>query len=292
MSEIKPDITIIGAGALGTNLALALFANGYSVAGVFNRTEEKAHEIALQVDARHFGTFPDEENQLGKVIFICVPDDQLKNTADRLVSILNTPSDKYFVHCSGAKSAAEIETLRSVGASIASFHPLQTFLKNLNPDSFRQVNIGLQGDEALVGELEKIAKSIGALPFKVSETEKLRLHIAAVFACNYMVSIAGASKMVLGESGNENNAFEKLFPLMEQTLKNIEHYGPENTLSGPIKRGDVETLRKHLESLGDRTDLRDLYQALGLFTVNHFTESGSGNEEIIREMIRLMKHDF
>ncbi len=291
MPEIKPDIAIIGAGALGTNLALALSEHGYAVKGIFNRTEGKAQEVARLVNADHYGLNPKKSGEIGQIIFLCVPDDHLKNIAHHLVSTIKNLRGKYFVHCSGAKSANEIEEFKSVGASVASFHPLQTFLKDPKPDAFKSVNISLQGDEQVIEELSKIALSLNAQSFKVSEKDKILLHIAAVFACNYMVSIDMAAKMILSGSENPKNiTLDKLFPLMEQTLNNIENYGPENSLSGPIKRGDAETIRKHLQNMGENEDLISLYQSLGLFTLNQFIDTGMYKNENLQEIIRLFKN--
>ncbi len=225
MSDNKPDITIIGAGALGTNLALALSEHEYTVKGIYNRTEGKAREAARLVKAVHSGIYPENAEELGHIIFLCVPDDQLRATAHNLVSSFMKLGGKNFVHCSGAKSANEIKELKTAGASIAAFHPLQTFLKDPEPEAFRNVNISLQGDQQVVDELNKIALSLSSKPFQVSEKDKLLLHIAAVFACNYMVTIEMAAKIILSGSENPKNiTLDKLFPLMEQTLKNIENY--------------------------------------------------------------------
>ncbi|HKI44445.1 MAG TPA: DUF2520 domain-containing protein, partial [Balneolales bacterium] len=146
-----------------------------------------------------------------------------------------------------------------------------------DPEIFREIWISLQGDKDLLKLLERFAVSLGAKTVRVTAVEKQQLHIAAVFACNYMVTIAGAAEKLLPE---ENKSMELLAPLMRQTLDQILAKGPDRALTGPLRRGDLQTLRNHMESLYELKDLHDLYTSLGRYTVTLVKEMTSRPENI------------
>lgn len=292
-NNLRENITIIGAGALGTNLALALYQQNYTIKGIFNRTVVKAQRLAEQVKAEYTGKFPQSTVELGDIIFLCVPDDQLKIVTHQFVEKFENLEGKYFVHCSGARGASEIKDLKTKNAFIASFHPIQTFVSETRPKIFKNTNISLQGDEPVVKKLVGIADSLQAAPFIVSEEDKLLLHIAAVFACNYMVTVSQAAVQTIRQTSDPKNiTLDKILPLMIQTLNNIQEIGPEKSLSGPLKRGDTQTIEAHFNALKNQPDLISLYKALGKFTLTNITKKESDNPEGYNELIHLFLENY
>lgn len=288
VKNVHENITIIGAGALGCNLALALFQQNYSISGVFNRSVLKAQKLADLVQAKYHGEFPQKPGELGDIIFLCVPDDQLKKVSRQFVDNFDDLAGKCFIHCSGARPASEIGALKPQKALIASFHPVQTFVNEPQIDVFKNANISLQGDARAVEKLKNMAHSLGAVPFVISEGDKLLLHIAAVFACNYMVTISRAAALTLSQTSDPKSiTLDKLVPLMEQTLQNIKKIGPEQSLSGPLKRGDIDTIRKHLDTLENQPDLKSLYKNLGRFTAKNIMEMKPDGSDRYNELLKL-----
>ena len=283
------DITIIGAGALGSNLASALHQYSYPIVGIFNRSIGKAKQLAVQIKTERFGIFPNSEKDLGQIVFLCVPDDELKKLSHRLVEEYDDLKGRYFVHCSGACPASEIGELKTKNALIASFHPIQTFIKGLYYKTFEGVPVSLQGDASVLEALKIIASNLKAEPFVVTEDDKHLLHIAAVFACNYMVTMAKASQNILNLASDpiEIN-LGKLMPLMVTTLENIKKAGPDKALSGPLKRGDLETIKRHLSALEGQSELKILYKEIGSYTIKNMVEMTQTNRVEYVEILKLL----
>lgn len=262
------DVTVIGLGALGSVLVPALRESGLTVKSVYNRTPTKAKATAGKWDIPIFGSFPAKADDLGNLIFLTVSDSSISEAAMKLDWITDDFSNKIIVHCSGNESSDLLGSLSNKGASTAAFHPLQSFTQSSKPEDFRNIYFSLEGDEKAKNILEEITQSFGAQCINVSKKGKSCLHAAAVMASNYLVALTGASADI-GSLGNldEDELKEALLPLMQTTLRNIAGNPLSGALSGPIARGDVQTVEKHLELLKAKRELFNLYKMLGKQTL-------------------------
>jgi predicted short-subunit dehydrogenase-like oxidoreductase (DUF2520 family) len=136
--------------------------------------------------------------------------------------------------------------------------------------------VGIDASTApLLLRLERLARDLGAKPRSVAETERVIYHAAAVFASNYLVALAGVAVEMLESIGwSEGEAVAGLVPLMEGALAEVARRGPVGALTGPIRRGDVETVTRHLEALAGRRRMADLYRMLGATALEIATEAG------------------
>lgn len=269
-----PGITIIGLGALGSTLTKALAANGVQIKSVFSRTPQRVQEISRAYDIDIASSFPDEATQLGDLVFLTVTDAAIAETADKLAVLDGDLRDKIFVHCSGNESAVLLDKLKEKGARTASMHPLQTFNVYSDPTDFNNIYFSLQGEAAAFSTLGEIAKLLGANTFIVNEQQKSHLHVAAVMASNYLITLLEASTETGSLSGLDEEQLRKvLAPLIQTTFMNLKSTSFEEAISGPIVRGDVETVNKHLKLLNDQKELRTFYAALGLKTVDKAEET-------------------
>ncbi len=184
------------------------------------------------------------------------------------------PPSSAFVHCSGALGLSVLSPLR-VQHAVGSFHPLQSFPKPRAPEAFRGSLVGIDASTApLRRRLERLARDLGAKPRGVAEAERVIYHAAAVFASNYLVALAGLAVELLETIGwSEADAIAGLVPLMEGALEEMARQGPARALTGPIRRGDVETVTRHLEGLSGRP-AADLYRMLGRIALELATEAG------------------
>lgn len=259
----SPSIVIVGAGALGGALASALTRSGYAVDAVLSRTEESARRLAEQVGAGAF-TDPARLPETLDWAFLCVPDDELASVAE----MLGGTGLELAAHTSGRYPADQIAALAAQGIHIASFHPLQSFVPGVEAE-WKGVPVALEGDERAVSRLEELARSLGARPFRIDASQKARYHLAASVASNFMVTLEALAFELfssLGWSEEETRAFAA--PLLETTLRRTLAQGPEAALSGPVVRGDRQTLIAHLETLRDeRPDLLPAYAAMATETV-------------------------
>ena len=211
----------------------------------------------------------------GSTVFLTVPDGAIATLARDIGKAGELPPSVAFVHCSGALGLGVLGSLGSAHA-VGSFHPLQSFPRPRAPEAFRGSLVGIDASTVpLRRRLERLARDLGAKPRSVAETERVIYHAAAVFASNYLVALAGVAVEMLESIGwSEGDAITGLVPLMEGALVEVARRGPVGALTGPIRRGDVETVARHLEALAGRRRMADLYRMLGAIALEIATEAG------------------
>jgi predicted short-subunit dehydrogenase-like oxidoreductase (DUF2520 family) len=206
------------------------------------------------------------------VVFLTVPDDAVAAVAAALAAT-DLPRGVAFVHASGA---LELGALAPLGPrhAVGSFHPLRSFPRPGPPEAFRGIVIGVDAStESLRRALNRLARDLGASPKRVTDAQRAVYHAAAVFASNYVVTLLAEAVRLLEQSGwTEKEAIHGLVPLAEGAVANVRERGPVLALTGPIRRGDAETVKRHLIALAQlETSARratkgrksDLYRMLG-----------------------------
>lgn len=284
-----PDTSIIGTGALGTTLARALVAHDVPVKSIFNRTATKAGELSRELEIDISGDLPIASDQLGSLIFLTISDGAIAEVAYKL-SELNADLGNYtFVHCSGNESAELLEPLKMQGAQIAAFHPLQTFTSKSSITDFEGIYFSLQGDGGALSILRTIANKLGADTFEITNEQKSHLHAAAVMASNYLTTLLDTSVKVGAQEGlSEEKVKKVLLPLVRKTLENATCEPFAEALSGPVKRGDIATVQRHLHLLGKHPELKSVYCMLGLQTLKLAEQNesiGGTDAEQLRKML-------
>lgn len=255
----------IGAGTVGTALATRLSQQGYPVVAVSSRSKTSAQRLAeavggcLILDAQGVA-------DRAELVFITTPDDAIAQVA----SSVRWHKGQDVVHCSGADSAAILEPAQKLGAETGVFHPLQTFasikqaIENIPGSTF-----AIEASEPLLSTLKEMATALGGHFIELKASDKVLYHTAAVFACNYLVTLVKlATDLWQSFDVPQGQAVRALLPLLRGTIHNIETIGIPQCLTGPIARGDVGTIKKHLDALRQRApDLLLAYQELGLQTI-------------------------
>ncbi|MDZ7715419.1 MAG: DUF2520 domain-containing protein [Balneolaceae bacterium] len=281
-----PNVSIIGTGALGGALAKSFAEKGISVYSLFNRSKASLEILAKEISPSHFNTFPKSSDQLGKLVFITVNDDQIEDVAHKLSALNDSYQDYFFVHCSGNKSSDVLQLLSERGASVASFHPLQTITTHSVPDIFEGIYFDIQGDQEAVSILGAMAEKLGAQWFEISADAKPYLHAAAVMSSNYLISLLKASADI-AEMGEIDSGLARkaLMPLVEHTLENAAGNELSDVLTGPIARGDIKTVEEHVKRLEPNSALLALYKKLGIQAL----ELADLDEETTVKLMSLLK---
>jgi len=219
----------------------------------------------------------------GAIVFLTVPDGAVAHFAGEVAGVADLPVSVAFVHCSGALGLGALDPLRR-GHPVGSFHPLQSFPEPRAPEACRGSLVAVDAStQGLRKHLERLARDLGAKPRAVGDAQRVVYHAAAVFASNYLVALAGEAVELLQTIGwSEREAVAGLVPLMEGALAEVSRRGPTAALTGPVRRGDVETVVRHLEALS-RLDSRsargrarksDLYRMLGRTALEIATRAG------------------
>ena len=210
------------------------------------------------------------------VVFLAVPDQAVHEVARTLASLKPSPRLS-FVHVSGALGLGALHGLRN--HPVGSFHPLQSFPAPRDPSAFRGITVAVDASTpALMRRLRALARAIGARPKHVDDSQRALYHAAAVFASNYLIASVGEAVKVLQSAGWEREEAERsLQPLVEGVVANLRKRGVANALTGPIRRGDVDTVRRHLAALaaipGD-PPIEGVYRMLGQVALEIATEAG------------------
>ena len=181
-------------------------------------------------------------------------------------------------HCSGALSGEVLAPAKRLcQCAIGSMHPLQTFPTVASAvANLPGATCFIEGDPSAVAALEALAKAIGAESARVDAGGKALYHAGAVMACNYVVSLLDAAEELMGQAGIDRQAARKaLAPLVRAATANVARLGPAEALTGPIARGDAETLERHLAALTGMDELSGFYRAAALWTVELARRKGT-----------------
>ncbi len=272
-------LAFIGAGTVGSALAISLYGRGYRVAGIGSRSLVSAQRLGDRLPgARVFADIQDAASAAA-LAFLPVPDDAIEGVA---ASLRWRPAQAV-VHCSGSLSLDVLEAARRQGAIVGAIHPLQTFasvenaIQNLPGSAFALET----EDDVLLAELEGIAHALRGHPIRLGPGDKVLYHASAVLACNYLVTLMQMATDLWAEFDvPRHEATLSLMPLLRGTLSNLEKVGLPNCLTGPIARGDVGTVRKHVQALEQRAPgLLRPYRELGLQTIPVALAKGKLSEE-------------
>ena len=203
------------------------------------------------------------------IVFLAVPDPVIGEVAARFAATNPAPAVS-FIHLSGALTLDVLAPLR--GHAVGSFHPLQSFPFPREPDAFRGIAIAVDASTpALLRKLQGLARDLRARPRKVAANDRVLYHAAAVYASNFVLAAFSEGVRQLMRIGwSEQDATRALLPLLDGVVENIRRKGVTRALTGPIRRGDADTVRRHLEAL----DRPDLYRILASIALEIAREAG------------------
>jgi predicted short-subunit dehydrogenase-like oxidoreductase (DUF2520 family) len=198
------------------------------------------------------------------LVFIATPDDAISDVTEAI----NWKPEHFIVHLSGADSVDKLAATRQAGANVGVFHPLQTFADS-GADKLKGINYAIEAEEPLLSILKGLAAELGGHSIELKAEDRVLYHAAAVFACNYIVTLTKLSTdLWQGFGASREEALRALLPLIKGTVQNIETAGLPDCLTGPIARGDAGTVKKHLAAMEEKApQLVAAYRELALKTI-------------------------
>jgi len=245
-------ICIIGMGRVGMVLAFHLFQTGATFSSFIEVNAKQRANVKrfLRSIPIHRNLTPSVVNN-SQLFFICVQDDNLINVIENFISAGYSIEGKIFVHTSGVYSSEIMGSFQEKGAFIASAHPIYSFSTSKpSKQLMNGVYFDIEGDDEAIAYIIPLLKQMGCISVQLSKDQKLPVHLASVFYSNYFVGLADIAQNILQKADlADQNLFKPFLPLIQSTLRHLEDSTPSEALTGPLKRGDLLTLQKHVSYL-------------------------------------------
>ena len=282
-----PPIGIIGAGAVGTALGAALHRAGWPVVAVGSRDEGRRNRFrSLVPGVRAFAEATPVLDE-AELILLAVPDDVIPELATEL----RLYGGQALVHTSGVLGAEALEPARAAGTQVGAFHPLVAFADTERAiAALSGATIAVEGDDELASLLATMAEALGATAVRLAPGSKAAYHAAAVLSAGGFVALLDAIAELGAAAGlDEAGALAVYGGLIEQTLGNARALGIRASLTGPMTRGDVGTLARHLDALARLApDTLPLYRAAAEREIALAVGRGSLAPDAAESMRRLL----
>jgi len=262
----KYSLNVIGCGRLGKTLAF-LLKEHVNINCILNRTLQNAKVASEFIGA---GIPISEYNKLteANIYMIATNDDQIEIVGKELAATKILKSGDVVFHCSGSLSSDVLSSARVLGALTASIHPNHSFAEPKHSISeFAGTICAIEGQAQAIEILTNLFQSIGANVFQIKKEFKTTYHAAGCIASNYLITLSSIAYTCYLQSGvPETIAKQIVDNLMDSTLKNLTKSTHSKALTGPIARGDVNTISKHMGVL--QNGIKEIYSILGKYTLS------------------------
>jgi predicted short-subunit dehydrogenase-like oxidoreductase (DUF2520 family) len=257
-----PNVAIVGPGRLGNGLARALDGAGF---GVVLLGRSVVDEWRGHLKERH-------------LVLVAVPDDSIDEAARMLAAVGAIGARHVVLHTSGARDRTALKALDGTGAALGSFAPVQTVADPATAAArLKGAYAVLEGDAEAVAAGRRIATALGMHGVELSAEAKVAYHTGAVMVANLGVALGAMAERVARTGGVPPEAAAKIYlPLWQGMLANFSMMGAVDSLTGPVRRGDVATVRRHLSIL--KGPERAAYLALSLEALRLARGAGLGKE--------------
>lgn len=287
---MKDSVAIVGPGNVGRSLAIDLYRAGVRVSEIVTRDEAAsrkrgvalAHRVKARAATVANATFDAD------IIWLCVSDAAIAEVATELAKLPVAWKGKTVLHASGSLTAAELAPLKRRGAVTASFHPMNTFVPRLKTD-VRGTPFGAEGDAAAIRAGTRLAVRLShgapALVFRIRAKNKPLYHAIGAFTSPLNVSALNVAERIARSIGIRRPQL-LMHRILQSTAFNFFRNGSEGAFSGPIRRGDVATVKKHLSALKRIPGAEDVYRALALNAVEHLPAK---NQAELRKLLKKSK---
>ncbi|MBA3233868.1 MAG: DUF2520 domain-containing protein [Propionibacteriales bacterium] len=270
-----PSIGVIGAGRVGAVLAAVLRAAGHEIAAVAGESDASRTRIELLLPGVPVAK-PTTVAKASDLLLLTVPDDALDNVVQMLAASGAIRPGQHVVHTSGRHGMGVLRPALEVGARGVAMHPAMTFTgTDVDLDRLRGCVFGVTCAEPEQALAQRLVADLGGRVVWVSETNRTLYHAALAHGANHLVTLVAESMEMLRAAGSLDPA-ATLRPLLTAALDNVLAYG-DAALTGPIARGDVETVRAHVRTLSAPNRSRsalESYVAMARATASHAVADG------------------
>ncbi|HXV75231.1 MAG TPA: Rossmann-like and DUF2520 domain-containing protein [Candidatus Polarisedimenticolaceae bacterium] len=267
----RATLAIVGTGRLAAALAAAAAASRWPVAVVAGRRRQPIAEVKRTARAACGTRSPARAARLGEVVLLAVTDDAIESVAQRLAEANVEFAERVVLHHAGALGPEALAPLARRGAAVGVLHPLQALGSGRGPVGLlRGARVRIEGHARAVAVARRLARAFGMVPLRLTRQlgarDRVAYHAAASLASNDLVALFATAIEVFESIGTtRGEAIAALTPLVRATLEQLAAAGPRGALTGPVARGDVETLERHLDELPRRVpEAAEIHRVLSL----------------------------
>jgi predicted short-subunit dehydrogenase-like oxidoreductase (DUF2520 family) len=285
---MERSLSIVGAGRVGRTLGKRLRALGWRIGAVVTRSAATATAAVREIGAGKPYSRLVPEIFDSSVILLTTPDGALGNVARMLANFEDVKlHGKIVLHTSGALDREVLAPLARRGAATGSLHPMQTFSGRGAP-KLGKVIFALEGDRKAAAAARKIAFSLGGVPVAIRSQNKPAYHAAGTLVAGHGLGLVEAATQVLLKIGfSRHDATRALLPLMRQMLDNLESLGPQKSWTGPVSRGDFETVAKHTTAVRRYPrEFQEAYATLALLSSKVLSKSPAGASNQLKKALQ------
>ncbi len=286
-------VAILGAGRVGQAVGALLREAGYSVTAVTARTLQAAQAAALATGGTAY-TDNTAAARAAQLVLVTVPDDVIESAVADIAADGGFAAGQVVAHTSGAHGLGVLAPAAEAGAAIGAIHPMQSFATATRATQDLPGSIfGFTADDDAREVLLAVVESLGGHAVDVADEVRPLYHAAAVMASNGFVAVEDMATNLLVSAGfDERAARRALVPLVAGTTINIRRFGPKEALTGPVSRGDFDTVRAHLEALQSAPEShRQAYLALNAHAADMAEEVGMISHETATELRAVLGGD-
>jgi len=275
--KLVPKIAIIGVGKVGTSIGIGLSKKGYEIVGVSDTNKEQALRCLRLTNTKFWSANPSDVAKLADIVFLTLPDSVIQKVAREILSSLKLYT--ILIHTSGALPSDILPKKKQIKR--LSMHPIHSFA---DIDNIKGIYWGLEGDKDAVEIGKNIVKDLEGKPIELNKADKALYHAGILMGGPYLLAIIGAGISILENLGIKDG-LQVLLPLIKSVFQNLEKMGIKDAVTGPIKRGDIETVKKEIESLSKKApQFLPLYKTLGMLELDML-----GNDALKDEVKNALK---
>ncbi|HEX6731268.1 MAG TPA: DUF2520 domain-containing protein [Pyrinomonadaceae bacterium] len=293
----KPTVSIIGAGRLGTAIAIALSRSGYKVVSLVGRRRPQVRKAAAILDgpcellvAKEITRYTPAE-----LVIVAVPDDSIAEISDALDQIQQPKRHRSTVlHTSGALSSAVFRNLKTKGWYTGSLHPLISVSDpQVGATAFRTSFWCVEGDTNALRLARQVVRDVGGSSFTINSKDKPLYHAAAVMSSGNVIALFDVALEILERCGLERRQAQKvLLPLLQSTVSNLFSLSPETSMTGPFSRGDLATVRLHTLAISEKglAEALEIYRLLGRRSLK--LSARGLPPDVVEKILRVLRESY
>lgn len=282
-----PLLGFIGVGRVGSALARALSAAGYPVGPVWSRTPERAAQLVNLLPRASQADTPAAVAKGAALVIVAVPDRSIAAVVESARWCAGTA----VVHTAGGTPIAALASAYAHGAETGGWHPLKSFAGDPDDADLRGISFAVEAEGALHDTLLGMIEALGGHPFDLPPGERVRYHASAALASNGLVALLAEAAELWGAFGvGRAAALAALLPLVRGTVQNLQTLGLPGALTGPLERGDCETVAAHL-AVVDATPAGGLYRSVQRHALRLAEEKGGIDRDEANALQALLRDE-